>query len=476
MSRRVNNPNPWDSQPTTDPWQATGDPWKATASDPWTSDENIVPGSASPNAEMYSYSKVKQIGEPGGQGEVWLVEREGSSIQYAQKFLLPTGGSDDVKRFHREVRIQSTLDHPGIMPIHAVNFDASPPWFVMPLADHSLRWLLKQQGTLDEDDTVDILLQVAAALGHAHAEGIIHRDIKPENVLFLDGRWVVTDFGLCRDWTADSTTVTKTGTALGTLPYMAPEQWTDPHNVGAPADVFAIGRVMYECLTGQYPWPNVRHELVPDRFKYIFTKCEAYEADKRYATVDALVSDLKALSTPDDLALPIEHAQALAGRVAARDVRAVEELVSFILRNLSDEVFLRTFLPSVTPPVLAALRRHNTAAFHQIVKAFDQVAAGGQAFSWTDTAATFLERVFSISPEAEIRDLVLRRLLVLGTEHNRWAVRTVYMGIISRLTAPEDVLLVARHLSEYPAGAEFVRPAAEGVSLPLRIQRALDAA
>lgn len=462
------------------PWEPADTPWphapKWNNSARSSSPERIaqVSAASSPDADMYSYRKVTRIAVQ-GQGEVWKVQREGASGMFAQKFLLQTSSDDDVKRFHREVRTQSALMHPGIMPIFAVDFESVPPWYVMPLADYSLRDRLKNGETFSEDDSVALVLQVASALGHGHHEGVIHRDVKPENILWLDGRWVVSDFGLCRDYTAESTTVTRTGTTLGTLPYMAPEQWTAPHNVGARADVYGVGKVLYECLTGELPWPTVKPELVQDRFKYIVSKCLDVDPVNRYPSLDALVVDLTALAAPEDLTLPIEYAQSLAGRVAANDYEAVPDLLKFILKNLSDEVFLRNFLPSITPPVLASLRQENLVAFHQIVKAFDRVATGSQVFSWTDSAATFLERVFIISSEAEIRELVLKRLLILGTEHNRWAVREVYVRIISGLSSPQEVLMVATQLSGYPEGAKFIRPAVEDVSLPLRIQQAVAA-
>lgn len=424
-------------------------------------------------AEMYSYSKVERIAVH-GQGEVWKVQDTGASGLFAQKFLIaPDGDLGNVRRFHREVRTQSTLRHPGIMPIHAVDFETDPPWYVMPLAEYSLRNVLQISGAQTEGEALSLILEVSSALGHGHQEGVVHRDVKPENILWLNERWVISDFGLCRDYTTESTTVTRAGTALGTLPYMAPEQWTDPHNVRATADIYGLGKVLYECLTGNIPWPSTDVQLVPDRFKYIVNKCLEVDPARRYQTIEELVVDLSTLLTPEELVLPIEHANTLASRVSGADPTAASELLRFILINLSDEVFLRNFMPSLTSPVLALLRQNNLASFNQIVRKFDQVASGPHPFSWTDSAAIFLERVFSISIEAEIRELALRRILILGTEHNRWAVRDIYMRIISHLTYPEDVLMVARQLSDYTEGAEFIRPRAEQISLPLRIQQAL---
>ncbi|MCS5480955.1 serine/threonine protein kinase [Corynebacterium sp. YIM 101645] len=453
------------------PDRETINPWDSAKNE----SVNPVPASASPEATMHFYQPISKIAHH-GQGEVWKAIRVGSNGEFAQKFLHQSDQEESLKRFYREIRAQSGLIHPGIMPIYAVNFEVSPPWYVMPLAEYSLRDYLTDKKILEENEAVALALEISAALQYAHEQGIIHRDIKPENILYLNDHWVVSDFGLCRDHNAMSTTLTQLGTALGTIQYMAPEHWKDVHNVGAPADVYAVGKILYECLTGEMAWPSANTDLIPDRFKYVINKCLEDNPAKRYSSLIAFSRDLEALSSfEEDLALPIEHAKTLAGEVSEHKPGSAAKLLKFILKNLSDEVFLRNFLPSVTPPVLQALRNESAGNFRQIIYAFDQVSSGPQPFVWTDSAALCLERVFEISPEHEIRELVLQRLLTLGTEHNRWAVRSTYLRIISTLTSPQDILIVVNQLKEYPEGADFVSPAADNYSLPRLIQDTLQA-
>jgi serine/threonine protein kinase len=416
---------------------------------------------------------------------VWLGELPGTDKKFAIKYLLTNPGAAaekvTVRRFEREVRAQSTLDHPGIMPVVYSNFDEDPPWFVMPLAWGSLRDLFqkiapgKLSARLTETQSVALILEVAEALSHAHKEGVVHRDVKPENILNLDGRWVLADFGLCRDHTSTSTTYTRVG-AFGTYEYMAPEQYNDAHNATAAADIFAIGKVFFECLTGVLPYPSPDMALVPPLFKYIVTKCLNQDPAARYVSVDVFLSDLQALTTAqNDLALPIDHAQKLSAAVLAGVPHAVGQLTQFVLANSADEIFLGGFLPYVVPPVMAAIQNEDRNAFAQIVQAFDNVCAGSHPFSWTDSAARFLESIFRMSNDPDMRELVLARILRLGTEHNRWAVRDIYVNIIKDISFAPEVLMVANQLAVYPEGATFIRPRVEGMSLPLRIHQVLAA-
>ena len=121
----------------------------------------------------------------------------------------------------------------------------------------SLRQKLNREGELPVEEAVDILREIADALGYAHAKGVVHRDVKPDNIMFSSGHVVVTDFGIAKAVTSaarDVSAITTAGAALGTPAYMAPEQATADPNVDHRADVYALGCVAYEVLTGRPPF------------------------------------------------------------------------------------------------------------------------------------------------------------------------------------------------------------------------------
>ena len=167
-------------------------------------------------------------------------------------------------RFLAEIRITARLQHPHIVPLFdsgAVPLDSGAPggrdllFFVMPLlVGESLHDRLSREGALPIEDALRIARDVAAALGYAHALGVVHRDIKPGNIMLTGGQAVIADFGIARALSvASGERITETGLALGTPHYMSPEQAAgDPH-VDGRADIYALGCVLYEMLAGEPP-------------------------------------------------------------------------------------------------------------------------------------------------------------------------------------------------------------------------------
>ncbi|MBM7169108.1 serine/threonine protein kinase [Streptomyces sp. G44] len=422
--------------------------------------------------------KIRKLGA-GGQGEVWLA-REGQSgdivvLKRPLDSLEITEGSADRARFEREVRIQSTLRHDGIMPILRIYRTRTGPLFTMPYAEMSLEQKLVN-GPLTETESVDIILTIADAVEFAHSEGVLHRDLKPANILFLNGRWVVSDFGLCRDVNSDSATITQSKTVVGSVAYMAPEQYDDAHEVTESADILSIGRIFYHCLTGKVPFPYFRPELIPAKFRYLITRSVAEEPSARYQTVSEFRQELELLFTgAPDLTPPMERARALNAESLEGDSEATLSLARLLVEKVDDEVFYKDFVPALSVETLSEIEKHAPQEFRQIVSAFDQFCEGSHPFSYTDAIAKFFRNVAFVAPDDDyaIRRRVLRRILIVGASHNRFFIGEMFASIVSKMKEAEDILLVASLLREHPEEARFMSFYLRQHSLPTAIMAAL---
>ena len=201
----------------------------------------------------------------GGMSRVFVAEEAAFGRSVVVKVLQPQlAESINAKRFQREIHVAARLQHPHIVPLLSAGDGDGLLYYTMPFVEgESLRAKLRREGELSVADTVRILRDVAGALAYAHKHGVIHRDIKPENVLLSDGGAVVADFGIAKalsasrasaDGTSTTTTVTEQGTALGTPLYMAPEQAAGDAACDHRADLYALGTVAYEMLTGRPPF------------------------------------------------------------------------------------------------------------------------------------------------------------------------------------------------------------------------------
>jgi serine/threonine protein kinase len=164
----------------------------------------------------------------------------------------------DRQRFDHEMRLLAGLRHPGLVEVYDGGEDGDVGFIVLQLADGPSLADRLRDGPLGPEETDELVRTLAAALAHVHDQGIVHRDVKPSNVLSTgDGRWLLGDFGIAR--LIDATRLTATGLAIGTPTYLAPEQ-LQGHPLTAKADVYALGLVALEALTGQPAFAGTRDE------------------------------------------------------------------------------------------------------------------------------------------------------------------------------------------------------------------------
>lgn len=192
----------------------------------------------------------------GGMATVWLAQDLKHDRQVAIKVLHPhLAAVLGAERFLKEIRTTAHLQHPHILPLFDSGEAAGLLYYVMPYVDgESLRERIVRERQLPVADAVRIAVEVASALDYAHRRGVIHRDVKPENILLQDGRAVVADFGIAMAPNRGDYRITETGICLGTPAYMSPEQALGERVLDARSDVYAMGALLYEMLTGAPPF------------------------------------------------------------------------------------------------------------------------------------------------------------------------------------------------------------------------------
>jgi len=260
------------------------------------------------------YRLDRELGQ-GGMATVYLAEDVKHDRKVAIKVLRPElAAVIGAERFLSEIKTTANLQHPHILPLHDSGAADSFLFYVMPFVEgESLRDRLSREKQLPIGDAVRIATEVADALDYAHRHGVIHRDIKPENILLHDGRALVADFGIALAASkAGGTRMTETGMSLGTPTYMSPEQAMGEREITLRSDVYALGAVTYEMLTGDPPFTGStaqaivarvvtesprplraqRHTIPPDVEAAVLTALEKLPAD-RFATAHEFAEALQ---------------------------------------------------------------------------------------------------------------------------------------------------------------------------------------
>jgi serine/threonine-protein kinase len=252
---------------------------------------------------------------------VFLAEETRLGRKVVIKVLPPEMGAGvNVERFEREIRLAARLQHPHVVPLLTAGSHDDLLYYVMPYIEgESLRVKLAREGELPIGEAIRILREVVDALAYAHRNGVVHRDIKPDNVLLSEGHAVVADFGVAKAVSASSgsSSLTSLGVALGTPAYMAPEQAAaDPHT-DHRADIYAVGALAYEMLSGRPPFtaPNPQavmamhvteapepvsryRSAVSEGLNALVMRCLEKKAADRWQSAAELVPQLDAFTTP----------------------------------------------------------------------------------------------------------------------------------------------------------------------------------
>jgi serine/threonine-protein kinase len=257
------------------------------------------------------YEIQRQLAQ-GGMAEVYLAHDQLLNRPVALKALFPEYAREPsfVERFRREAQAAANLNHPNIVAIYDWGQEDGTYFIVMEYVEgRSLRDLIRSEAPLDPNQAAEISAEIASALGFAHRNGVVHRDVKPGNVLLTrSGTVKVTDFGIARAGTSDG--LTQTGSVMGTATYFSPEQ-AQGLPVDGRSDVYALGVVLYEMLTGVAPFtadspvsvaykhvredpvpPSERNPEIPGDLEVIVATALAKDPEQRYQTADDMRADI----------------------------------------------------------------------------------------------------------------------------------------------------------------------------------------
>lgn|GEM_PF-216683 len=272
--------------------------------------------SLSPAGIELDHFRIEERIGLGGMGAVFRAVDTRLQRHVALKLLAPSQSYDDssVKRFQNEARAAARLDHENVARVYYIGEERGLNFIAFEYVTGSnIRDIIRSEGRLSPSDAVNYTLQIAYAIKHTSAMGVVHRDIKPSNVIITPtGRAKLVDLGLARkDNTESQGDLTLPGTTLGTFDYISPEQAKDPRSVDVRSDIYSLGCTMYHMLTGQPPYPEgtvlqklldhqgkeapdpaVINPRVPEQLSAVVRKMMNSDRNRRYQTPELLIRDL----------------------------------------------------------------------------------------------------------------------------------------------------------------------------------------
>ena len=266
----------------------------------------FTPPSVAELAPLFPQLEILELLGRGGMGAVYKARQTALDRYVALKVLPVAPGADPsfAERFQREARALAALNHPHIVAVYDCGQTPNLWYFIMEYVDGVNLRQLERTHRLSPREALAIVPQVCEALQFAHDRGIVHRDIKPENILIdKQGQVKIADFGLAKllRVTPDQLTLTETRYAIGTPQYMAPEQMEQPQSVDHRADIYSLGVVFYEMLTGELPigrFPSPSQRVQVDvRLDEVVLKALEKEPDRRYQQASAFKTNVETFTT-----------------------------------------------------------------------------------------------------------------------------------------------------------------------------------
>jgi len=421
-----------------------------------------------------------EIGE-GGMGKVFRVTHEGNS--FALKICTDLD-EESVKRFKREVRLMNSVNHENVIEILEMNLDNDPPYFVMPLCQCSLDDKLGQLQNKHEL-ALKLLFQVCKGINAIHLSGIIHRDIKPKNILISHDRKIkISDLGLGKFSTRDSSVITSSNSFLGTQGYIPPEFFIvgGTKNADIRSDIYQLGKTIYRIFTNSNPILIEKNKL-PGGILYIVNKSISDNPADRYQTIgdleNALNSYLLSLNPQNNPISALESSINVAKdnlRNNSYDKSNIEDIVKtlFVFKDDPD-LFFKNF-NKIPKPLLGVIGSNLPVLCRELLgiylptidKYFRETKFD---FSDAEKVAYAMQPIFNECKEMDIKIISMQITLMTSVYCHRFAAMEVFDAMIQTIKNDQDAVATSEMLRELK---DYYRQVADRVP-PLRLNHLIRA-
>lgn len=417
---------------------------------------------------------------PDGQGGMGIVhEAEHKATGTVVAFKKPRSLRENLTaRMQREIEVAQKLGaNSHVMPV--LDFSPRAEWFVMPMAQSTAERL---QPDLQRDQTAlrALVDAVASALADAHRLDYLHRDIKPANILLLDGRWVLGDWGIVRRPRGQTTNPARTGTAIGTAEFGAPELSVDPHNATPASDIYSLGKVIGWLLTGLPPEVNV--PLLPSGpWRGVVRRCTYHDPRQRPQTITDFL-DLVEQETAPQIDLPVARAQQLLAAAQQGDTDAARRLLALAADHGDDYELYLDVLPGLDMETTAPLLLGHTEQTRTLVEAMTGHVrgdgSGGPHYNESKRAIAWLRGVARHAAEEEQWDLLeeaARGMCTWDQASNEFDQQDQTRDWLRRLHG-QAARIIAGVLHDHPGSAHFYYDLAGERAVDMTIRSAIDRA
>lgn len=379
---------------------------------------------------------IKRIGQ-GGFGNVDSVRLSDGSICARKEFSKNQPLSEDLlenvkRRFAKEVKVQSAINHPNIVPIIGSDLNCNPPYYLMPLADSSLDVDIRRDCKLG-GSFISVLSDIVAALEELHSMEIYHRDLKPQNILRFSqaGKpyYAVSDFGLISMKESNLSELTQSGMGKGSDYYTAPEIHADLRRASVQSDIYSLGCILHDMVGKEVRIP-FREIKEGGEFGAIISGCTKDDPNKRFPTARAVLDAILTIEFEPGEAVSAASEDFLLILMAEQPpVPEVWDRLAEYLENNIQQVDLAAIFGKMTVDRIESLCKDNPFAAKKIGLVFAEwVSNTPLNFELCDAIANRVE-IFFQKGDMELKAECLMALLEMGTSHNRWYVERKFVQL-----------------------------------------------